>query len=468
MSQLNDILFIAYYFPPVGGAGVQRSLKFCCYLPDFAYRPVVLTGSGATLGRWEPIDQSLGHEIGEDCAVLRPSTPAPDARVSSRTARWLGRTSSFGRWWQREILTLGRKAAETHDLKAIFISLSPYEGLEAAVQLSRELQLPLIADLRDPWALDEVRIYPSAWHRRRELRKMERLLTACTRVIWNTPEARSAATDWIGSLDPDRQDCITNGYDAADFVDADTRHAGDEFRIVHTGYLHTAMGKAHRGRSALQRRLGGELFPVDFMTRSHCFLLDALERVQAEHPEASEKIELRLAGVLSRDDKERIEASSFRSKVVELGYLDHHATVREMLESDLLFLPMHDLPAGPRARIVPGKTYEYLATGRPILAAVPAGDAQDFVRAADAGRIVAPYDVDAMFEAILTELAASPRPRRETGWQIARFERRALTEALSKSLRLAIDGRDAAPRQDRGDAHESATTEVVKTPTPRA
>ncbi|MCB9919067.1 MAG: glycosyltransferase [Planctomycetes bacterium] len=441
MSELaasTDILYIAYYFPPVGGAGVQRSLKFCRYLPQHGFRPIVLTGSGATLGRWEPIDTTLAHEVGDDCVILRPETPAPDQRLATRAQRWLGRPSAFAKWWRRQILTYGRRAARDFEPRAIFVSLSPYEGLEAAVCLGNELGLPVIADLRDPWALDEVRIYTSAWHREREVRDMARLLSQCERVIWNTPEARSAAVARIPSLDDARQDCITNGYDASDFEAHDVRTPDETFRILHTGYLHTAMGLAHRDRSRLQRRLGGELFPVDFLPRSHWYLLAALEQLQERSPDIAKTIDLRLVGVLSDADEARIARSSVRDRVTKLGYLDHDSTVAEMVAADLLFLPMHDLPAGPRARIVPGKTYEYLAAGRPILAAVPPGDAQDFVRAAEAGTIVRPTDFIKMADAIEAEIARAPTPRRAASQAVTRFERRALTVDLATVLRGAL------------------------------
>ena len=438
MSPLPNILFIAYYFPPVGGAGVQRSLKFCRYLPENGFRPIVLTGSGATLGRWEPVDTSLSHELGEECVVLRPETPPPDQRFATRGERWLGRPSGFAKWWRRQIRDIGRRAAAKFELDAIFISLSPYEGLSAAIDLGDDLGLPVIADLRDPWALDEVRIYTSAWHRNRELQQMAGLLARCERVVWNTPEARSAALSRLGGLEAERQDCITNGYDAADFEARSLRAQDGRFRIVHSGYLHTAMGLAHQGRSSLQRRLGGELFPVDFLSRSHWYLLEALERLQESSPDVAAKIDLRLAGVLSPADEQRIDTSSFCDQVHKLGYLDHHATVQELIEADLLFLPMHDLPAGPRARIVPGKTYEYLAAGRPILAAVPPGDAQDFVRAAQAGTLVRPTDTGAMAAAIRGACEQAPTPRRAPSTAVQRFERRALTRELADTLRRAL------------------------------
>ena len=106
-----------------------------------------------------------------------------------------------------------------------------------------------------------------------------------------------------------------------------------------------------------------------------------------------------------------------------------------MRAADLLFLPMQGLPHGERATIVPGKTYEYLAARRPILAAVPAGDARDFVRAADAGDTVLPDDVDGMAAVLQTRIAAGRAADRALDASVARFERRELTRQLAAVLR---------------------------------
>ena len=105
-----------------------------------------------------------------------------------------------------------------------------------------------------------------------------------------------------------------------------------------------------------------------------------------------------------------------------------------MRTADLLFLPMQNLPKGARATIVPGKTYEYLASGRPILAAVPDGDARDILEASGNAAICRPDDVDAMVEALAGQLerfrsgAAVPAPREDV---VARFEYRRLAAALA-------------------------------------
>jgi hypothetical protein len=107
---------------------------------------------------------------------------------------------------------------------------------------------------------------------------------------------------------------------------------------------------------------------------------------------------------------------------------------------------MHDLPAGARARIVPGKTYEYLATGNPILAAVPDGDARDLLEQAGTAFLCRPRDVGCMARVIASEVdrvrrsVPGPAPRPEV---IRLYERRHLTERLANVFDLVLDGRPA-------------------------
>ncbi len=437
-AQLDDVLFLAYYFPPVGGAGVQRSVKFARYLPELGFRPIVVTGTGSALGRWEPTDDTLCAELSEDVVVQRADDAPGATSAGSRLDRLLGRPSAFSVWWRNTILEIGRRAAQAHAPRLIYVSLSPYEGLEPALLLGDELGLPVIADLRDPWALDEVRIYPSAWHRRRERRLMQRLFARCARILMNTPEAASCAREAFPDLPPDHFDWVTNGFDGEDFAGLAPRSRDGVFRILHTGYLHTAMGFSHRGRGLVRRALGGELVKVDFLPRSHYYLLEALERLEREKPGRTQSIELVLAGITTEVDERVIAESSFAKQVQTPGYLDHGSTVRAMVEADLLFLPMHALGGGRRARIVPGKTYEYLASGRPILAAVPPGDARDFVIEAGAGRCVPPDDVAGLANAIDRFLDQAPASMRERGEFVERFERRELTRKLAGHFRAVL------------------------------
>ena len=111
----------------------------------------------------------------------------------------------------------------------------------------------------------------------------------------------------------------------------------------------------------------------------------------------------------------------------------HRAAVAAMVDADILFLPMQDVPAGYRARIVPSKAYEYLAAGPPILAAVPEGDARDLIAEFDAGVVVFPTDATAIAEAIVG-LAAWSTSGIASRPGLERFERRELSRRLAGLL----------------------------------
>jgi hypothetical protein len=103
---------------------------------------------------------------------------------------------------------------------------------------------------------------------------------------------------------------------------------------------------------------------------------------------------------------------------------------------------MHSLPEGMRAGIVPGKTYEYMASGRPILAAVPPGDAKDFLQAAGSASCCHPADVDAMVRILKTRFAAWQTSGGKPGWNrewVERFERRRLTGELAGHLHDCVN-----------------------------
>jgi glycosyltransferase involved in cell wall biosynthesis len=176
---------------------------------------------------------------------------------------------------------------------------------------------------------------------------------------------------------------------------------------------------------------------VEILPRSHYYLLRALERWRAEDPEIESRVRLLLVGESRPLDREIVARSSVASLITFAGYLPHAESVRVVREADLLFLPMHKLPPGQRATIVPGKVYEYLASGRPILAAAPAGDARDFLASAGSGLVCEPDDPESMVKILRAQFTrwshgeAGPFVDAE---YIARFERRELTRQLAERL----------------------------------
>src|SRR5205823_6488923 len=123
--------------------------------------------------------------------------------------RWLRLRSDWTRWW-----TEGATAALAGlDVDVILATLSPFPGAAAAARAAAILGTPWVADLRDPWALDEMFAYPSRLHRAAELRTMQRDLTSAAAIVMNTPEARHALRAAFPALVPQLAAAVPNGFD---------------------------------------------------------------------------------------------------------------------------------------------------------------------------------------------------------------------------------------------------------------
>jgi glycosyltransferase involved in cell wall biosynthesis len=437
------IIVVAYHFPPIGGGGSQRWLKFLRYVPeaDTELQLSVITGPGAPADRWSPTDSSLSLDLPAECSVRRLPGPEPpdDSRWLGRLERWLFVPTPWSRWWVDGVVAAGAE----NPPDAIVASMPPYASASAAARLSNAVGKPWIADFRDPWAFDEMLIYPSATHRRLDLGRMRRLLRTAAAVVTTTPEAAQRIRKSFPELKDRPIVSIPNGFDPADFADPAAMRTDTAFRIVHTGSLHTGLGLEQRRRQGPLRRLwGGTVAGTDILTRSHVYLVDAIIAIAERDPALGAKIELHLAGPLTDTDREiAARIPGFR----EYGYIPHAEAVQLMRSADLLFLPMQSVPAGSRASIVPGKTYEYLASGRPILAAVPEGDARDILRDAGNAYICDPDDVEALTTALQRALGGDRMPAPSHG-VLERFDRRRLAAEYARLFRRVARDRKA----DRG------------------
>jgi glycosyltransferase involved in cell wall biosynthesis len=428
---MSRVLFVAYYFPPIGGAGAQRPARFAAHLPEHGCEASILTGQGASVGRWTPQDTSLEAEMPPEVAVHRVPGPEPSGhrQPRARIERWLGIDSPWTRWWVQGGVEAGREPAAVADV--IYTFMSPWPSAELSMRLAAVTGKPWIADLGDPWALDEMALYPTALHRHAELSRMRSALQSASTVVVTAHEAAVRIRETFPELGAKPIVTIPMGYDAADFAGPAPARSDDAFRIVHTGYLHTELGAKQRRAAKARRLLGGQHGSVDILTRSHVYLMDAIGRLD---PDLRSRVELHLAGVLSDVDRERA-----TTNVRLHGYLPHAESVALIRSADLLFLPMQNLPVGTRSTMIPGKTYEYLASGRRILAAIPEGDALDILNSVDAARTCRPDDVQEMVR-ILSEEIRRPRSPAVPGELVERFEYRNLARRVADVVDAAAGG----------------------------
>lgn len=407
LAERRRVLVLARQFPPIGGAGAQRSVGTVRYLRDFGYEPIVVTGPAQHVDRFNPHDRSMLGRIPADIEVHRVVGPEPAGRTGwrARADRWLQRPAPWTTWWVERAVELGLRVGQGAEL--VFASCNPYETALAGGRLSEALGVPWVADLEDPWALDEMRVHPSWLHHRRDLARMRGALDSAAALIMCAGEA---AERMRAALPPRPGRAVVNvpiGFDRDDLPEpVRLREDDGVLRIVHTGTVHTELGLSHRRTRRLRRLLGGNATDVDILTRSPVFLLQALDALLAAEPAWRGRFELHLVGPLTAGDQA---ALGGRDYVRAIGRLDHVDTLAAMRRADLLFLPMHELPPGQRAGIVPYKTYEYLAAERPILAAVPAGDARDLLAGLEHVTVCGPSDVDGLRRAVRAALDA-PRP----------------------------------------------------------
>ena len=424
---MRRILALAYYFPPLGGAGVQRTVKLLKHLPSLGLEATVVTGPEEQTLAWAPPDPTLAADVPPGTAVHRLAVQPPQsAKWRRRADRWLDRPSAFQRWWIAGAVETARGAGPAD---VVYASMSPFETAVAANLVARERRLPWVADLRDPWALDEWTIYPTSLHRWRDVRRMRMALGSAAAVILNTPEAAREVGRRFPEL-AERLHVVPNGWDEADFETPRPPRSDGKFRIVYAGYSHVVSGRGRGTLPLLRRLLGGSTPGLGVLARSHAYLLEAVERLAEDDPGGAARVEVHLAGAAPA-------AATASPWLRSHGYLDHAGAVALVRSADLLFLPMHDLPPGFRTRTVPGKAYEYLASGRPILAALPDGDLRDMLAGLPGVRICRPTDVECMRRALLdflSDQAPSPLER-----SIARrFERRQIAASLAEVLEGAV------------------------------
>jgi glycosyltransferase involved in cell wall biosynthesis len=327
------------------------------------------------------------------------------------------------------------------------VTMSPFTTARAGMELKRRTGLPLVFDLRDPWALDETRIYPTRWHAARDMVAMRRALSAADRVVMNTPQSAAAAQEMLGGP-AEKVVAITNGYDAADFGHGDQAPAArDVLRIVHTGMFHAELAgvwdDVRAGRGVMSK-IKHARRPINLWTRTPRYLLEAMEVAVRRGEIPDGKLELVLVGELSAADRAMVEGSPVAKSVRMLGYRSHGESVAWLESADLLFLPLHAPLDGGPTLVVPGKAYEYLGSGRPILAMCPAGDMRDFVMGTQSGIVTAGDEVSGAADALVTFYKAKQDGRavvRQDRAAVERFERRQLTQRLAEVLDQVMGGR---------------------------
>lgn len=437
---LKPLLILSYYFPPHGGAGTQRFAKFARYLPEFGYRPIVVTSDAENRHDSAPYaDTTLCEEIGAEVKVVRvPAGHGPGLSAAGRVRMAL-RFRTDQEAWVAAACEVMEGLVREHQPVAVVTSVSPYAAAAAGRWLQRRQGLPWLLDLRDPWALDGWRVHPTPLHRRYDVTKMRDALRHCDLVIANTPASREAYCRFA-DIEPTKVRVIPNGFDPPDFVEHPGPIRRDRFDLIHVGTLHS-VDPPPGGTGRFSRR--SRCRWIDERGRSGRFLFDALARIRAARPELYRRFRLVLIGRNHRSNLDYAEAVSVRNALEDTGYLSHREALGRMQSGSAVVVPLHDVSPGDNALIVPGKTYEAVASERMVLGCLPPGDAARLIGVSGAGEVCPPCDAEAIARtltaAVERHLDAAPLPgaRRD---RLDMFTRRSLTADLCNAVEAAQRG----------------------------
>lgn len=443
------VVFVAYYFPPMGGAGTQRGAAFVRRLPNFGIDPVVVCASERSPGN-DTIahDHTLLEDIDPSVPIIRvPSMESQAPTLRDRYGYRRATASSREIAWARRATDAAVFAARRHQADAIVVSVSPFACATFVDELRRRTDRPVLLDLRDPWALDGWRCFRTPVQPRLDRRRMRLALRQSDVVIGNCPAATEAFRR-LATLDPGCTTTIPNGFEPDDFRHAQSIDPDDRrFRLVHVGTLHDP-DPLRAARNPSRPHACGTLYRH---LRSARTLLEATGRLSADDHSVRDQLRIDLIGRVHPGHDEIIRQLGLESIVHRTPYVDHVTVTRALTAADATFVPLHGMPAGEPALNVPGKLYESLGSGRPVLGALPSGDARQLVRMAGGdGRVIDPDDADGIGGVLATWLEAHRSGYRLEGAEpttIAPFTRTALTARLAATIRAAIAG-VATPADD--------------------
>ena len=364
---MKRVLVITYYWPPTGGSGVQRWVKFARYLPSEGWQPVIYTPENP---EQLAVDHSLEKEIPSEAEIIKTHITEPyelykkflrrsghskeavevnpvnaqNKSLSQKVAMWI--RGNFFRpdprcMWIGPSVRFLKKYLEEHPVDLI-VSTGPPQSMHLiGRKLAKDTGLPWIADFRDPWTkifyfkhLSMTRA-TERWHHRME----RKVLDDATAVVAVSPLVQQE----FQAMTQTPVELITTGYDECDFPHGKDEDAaggkGKDFIITHTGLF------AADGNPEVLWEVLSEKCAVDEDFRKH--------------------LKIKLVGKNDVQIIRAIEEAGLKDNLIDMGYQPHSVAVEEQRKASLLILPLRKEPE--YKAVLPGKLFEYLASWRPVL-----------------------------------------------------------------------------------------------------
>ncbi|MCF8347870.1 MAG: glycosyltransferase family 4 protein [Bacteroidales bacterium] len=391
---MKTVLVITYYWPPSGGGGVQRWVKFTKYMAQFNVKPIVLTVN-PDYASYAVIDESLCHEVSEDIQVFATKSFEPFNLYKKVTAQkeipfggfanednpgFLQKFSRFIRGnffipdarvgWNKYAYRKAVELISQYQITTVITSSPPHSTQLLGLKLKKNLNIHWIADLRDPWT--DIYYYDKMFHTKlaREIdkKKENKVLQSSDSLIVVSDAIKHLFASKLAIREKDKIVVIPNGFDADDFLPRPYKRQ-TKFVIAYTGTL------------ADNYHIEGFLNVVNKLISIR----------------GSVEVSIHFVGRVSEKYRQMISSSRLNANTIFVGHVDHQTSISYLQQADALFLAIPDVPEN--VGILTGKLFEYLASQKPVLGIGPVnGDAAKIIEECNAGQMFDYTDEKGMYE----------------------------------------------------------------------
>lgn len=388
----GNILMISYYYPPIGGTGIVRTLKYSKYLPEFGWRPHVLT-----VRNRDRFSSDVGSDqVPESVEVYRSWNILNNLSILEGGLRKIGISSrllvpDIYIGWIPHSIHIGKKIIQENAIDAIYVSCPPFSSALIGARLKKEAEIPLIIDFRDAWTMNP---YTSRWITNSlgslDAKLEEYALKSADYVITAT---KGICLDYQTKYPfiKSKSSAILNGFDPEDVPVSEQEY--EKFTIVYTGFF--------------------------YGSRSPEPLFAALSRILSNGLIPENDIQFVWAGRNARFVHELAEKYNVGDIFRHVGLVSKKEADSMLYRSHLLFFVIGDSGEESQNTTLTGKLFPYLATGKPILAIVPKGSAREMLEK----YAVAPYLFSSEHTDAIADAIVESYNKYKAGIEVGRNER---------------------------------------------
>ncbi len=421
------VLIVTYYWPPSGGSGVQRWLKFVKYLQDFGIEPIVYTVANP---KYPILDASLENEIPNNVIVLKQPIWEPNNLLSlfkkkktQQSAGFLNPNPTFfgklvqyiranyfipdaRKFWVKPSVKYLKKYLQEHKIDAIITSGPPHSLHLIGLELKKELDIKWISDFRDPWTeIDYFEQLPLTRKSIQIHQKLEKEVVGKSDAVLVIGKTMKEKFNKLSN----NIHVLTNGFD--DDIISYKLEQDKKFTITHVGLMNA--------------------------DRNPISLWKAISEICKENIDFAKEYQIQFVGKIALEVLDSLEKHQIKN-VVDVGYVSHQEVITYQQKAQVLFLPVNNVKSAKG--IITGKIFEYLQAKRPILAIGPInGDLAEIIKETNSGIVVGFEDVENLKKEILTMYNSfKSGVLKSNSKNIEQYHRRNLTEKLADIIKETV------------------------------